>query len=141
MEFRASPKPGPTPSFSVLCFLLPALNSFLTFRMKCGVGVGGGGAFFNLTELPLVSLWGNASKYGTYFWVLPPLHALSSEWSFLLHLFFFFFFFLFRAAPVAYGGSQARGRIRATTLAYTTATATQDLSCDLPHSSQSKARD
>ena len=26
----------------------------------------------------------------------------------------FFFFFLFRAAPVAYEGSQARGRIRAT---------------------------
>ena len=28
-------------------------------------------------------------------------------------VFFFFFFFLFRAAPTAYGGSQARGRIRA----------------------------
>ena len=28
--------------------------------------------------------------------------------------FFFFFFFLFRAAPVAYGSSQARGRISAT---------------------------
>ena len=27
--------------------------------------------------------------------------------------FFFFFFFFFRAAPAAYGGSQARGRIGA----------------------------
>ena len=59
--------------------------------------------------------------------------------------FFFFFFLLFRAAPVAYGGSQASGPIRAT------ATATPDLShvYDLHHSSQqhqmlnplSKARD
>ena len=31
-----------------------------------------------------------------------------------LFLSFFFFFFLFRVAPVAYGGSQARGLIRAT---------------------------
>ena len=29
--------------------------------------------------------------------------------------FFFFFFCLFRAAPEAFGGSQARGQIRATT--------------------------
>ena len=42
---------------------------------------------------------------------------------------FFFFFFLFsffRAAPVAYGGSWARGRIRAALPAYATATATLD---------------
>ena len=55
------------------------------------------------------------------------------------------------ATPVAYGSSQARGWIRATALAYTTATATRDLSCvcDLQHSSRkhwipnplSKARD
>ena len=31
--------------------------------------------------------------------------------------------FLFRAAPSAYGGSQARGPIRATAATYTTATA------------------
>ena len=38
-------------------------------------------------------------------------------------LFFFFFFFsFFRAAPVAYGSSQARGQIRPTAEAYTTAT-------------------
>ena len=32
-------------------------------------------------------------------------------WFFFFFLFFFFFFGLFGAAPVAYGGSQARGRI------------------------------
>ena len=44
----------------------------------------------------------------------------------------------FRAAPVAYGGSQARGLIRALLLAYARATATRDLSrvCDLHHSSR-----
>ena len=44
---------------------------------------------------------------------------------------FFLFFFLFMAAPVAYGSSQARGRIGATP------TATKDLShvCNLHHSS------
>jgi len=36
------------------------------------------------------------------------------------------FFFLFRAAPVAYGGSQARGPIGATAAAYITATARPD---------------
>ena len=46
------------------------------------------------------------------------------------------FFFLFRAALAAYTGSQARGPIRAVAPAYTTATATADLSCicDLHHS-------
>ena len=67
---------------------------------------------------------------------------------------FFFFFLLFRAAPKAYGGSQARGQIGATASglqAHVTATATQDPSCvcDLHQSSWqglilntlSKARD
>ena len=40
--------------------------------------------------------------------------------------FSFFFFFLFMAASVAYGGSQARGQIRAPLPAYTTATEMQD---------------
>ena len=35
-----------------------------------------------------------------------------------------FFFCLFRAIPMANGGSQAKGRIRAVALAYATATAT-----------------
>ena len=52
--------------------------------------------------------------------------------------FVFCLFCFFRAAPEAYGGSQARGRIGAVALAYTTATATRDLSliCNLHHSSQ-----
>ena len=67
-------------------------------------------------------------------------------------LFFFFFFCLFVvvvvvvvaiswAAPAAYGGSQARGRIRdVDTQAYARATATRDPShvCDLHHSSQQR---
>jgi len=50
----------------------------------------------------------------------------------------FVFFGLFRAALMAYGGSQARGGIRATAPAYATTTAMPDLSrvCDLHHSSQ-----
>ena len=71
----------------------------------------------------------------------------------LLFVFFFVFFVfgLFRAAPTAYGGSQARGQIGAVALAYTTAMATPDLRriCDSHDSSQqhrilnplSKARD
>ena len=43
--------------------------------------------------------------------------------------FFFFLFFLFRATPVAYGSSQARGRIEPQLLAYTTATTMPDPSC------------
>ena len=66
--------------------------------------------------------------------------------------FFFFGFCLFRAAPEAYGGSQARDRIEPQRLAYPIATVMpQDPShvCDLHHSSRqcqifnpfSKARD
>ena len=60
----------------------------------------------------------------------------------LLLSFFFFFFFVFFAiswaAPAVYGGSRARGRIRAVAAAYTTATAMQDPSqvCNLQHSSR-----
>ena len=48
----------------------------------------------------------------------------------------FFFFAFFRAAPSAYGSSQARGQIVLQLLAYTTATAIPDRSyiCDLYHS-------
>ena len=50
--------------------------------------------------------------------------------------FFFFFFCLFRAAPIAYGSSQARGKIGAIAVALPTATAMPDSShiCDLYHS-------
>ena len=52
--------------------------------------------------------------------------------------FLFFVFLSFRAAPVAYGGSQARGLTRAKPLVYARATTTPDLSrvCDVHHSSQ-----
>ena len=54
-------------------------------------------------------------------------------------LFFFFFVFLpfLGLLTTAYGGSQARGAIRAVATVYTTATAMRDLShfCDLHHSS------
>ena len=48
----------------------------------------------------------------------PPIQAQSLTWeSFLFLVFFLFFFFffalLFRGAPMAYGGSQARGPIGA----------------------------
>ena len=51
---------------------------------------------------------------------------------------FFFFSSLFRAAPTAYGGSQARGEVGAIALAYATATAMPDprCICDLHHSSR-----
>ena len=54
---------------------------------------------------------------------------------FFFRLNFFFFFLLFRAAPMAYGSSQARGLIRATDAAFTRATAMQDPShiCDFYH--------
>ena len=39
----------------------------------------------------------------------------------------FFFFFLFRAAPAAYGGSQAGGRIRATAASHSHSNATSEL--------------
>ena len=54
-------------------------------------------------------------------------------------LFFLFLFFcLFSAAPVAYGGSQARGRIRAVAASLHQATTMLDPSriCNLHHSSQ-----
>ena len=41
--------------------------------------------------------------------------AVGSFFSFPSFLFFFFSFFLFTVAPVAYGHSQARNRIRAAT--------------------------
>ena len=49
----------------------------------------------------------------------------------------FFFFFFLGTSPATYGSSQARGRIRAVAMAYTTATTMPDPSCicDLYHSS------
>ena len=58
---------------------------------------------------------------------------------FLLHS-FFFFFFLFRAPPMAYGSSQARGLIRATCagLYYSHNNVYMSSICDLHHSSQQR---
>ena len=56
----------------------------------------------------------------------------------LIYFFLIFLVFcLLRAAPAAYGGSQARGLIRAVATGLTRATATSDPSCicDLHHSS------
>ena len=54
-----------------------------------------------------------------------------------LFLFFSFFFLLFRATPVAYGDSQARGPIGATAagLHHSTATSGPSCICNLHHSS------
>ena len=57
------------------------------------------------------------------------------------YLFYLLIYLLsFRAATSAYGSSQPRRRIRAVTLAYTTATEMQDLSCicNLHHSWQQR---
>ena len=69
------------------------------------------------------------------------MYLQSHTFYLFIYLFFIFGFCLFRAAPVAYGGSQARGQIGVQPPAYATATATAtampDLSCvcDLHHSS------
>ena len=54
----------------------------------------------------------------------------------IVSVFLFFFFGISWAAPVAYGGSQARGRIRAVAASLARATATRDPSrvCNLHHS-------
>ena len=59
-------------------------------------------------------------------------------WFCLFSFFCLFVFLLFRAEPVAYGGSQTRGWIRASALVYATATAMPDPSwvCDLHHGSR-----
>ena len=77
--------------------------------------------------------WQSLSTFATTF-------LLSRGYRILGFVFVLFFFFgFFRAAPLAYGSSQARGWIRATYLpVYITATATPDVSrvCDPYHSSQ-----
>ena len=69
------------------------------------------------------------------------IHAFMKPRFLFVCLFWFFWGFflcLFMATSVPYGGSQARGQIRAATEAYTTALATSDPSClcDLHHSLQ-----
>ena len=59
---------------------------------------------------------------------------------FLFVVCLFFVFCLFRATPMAYGGSQARGLTGAVASGLATATAMPDPSCifNLPHSSQQR---
>ena len=73
-------------------------------------------------------------------WLGQETALLSSlPWASLwIHGWFFFpFFSFFRAAPMAYGGSQARGRIGAVPPAYITATVMRNLNriCSLHHNS------
>ena len=85
------------------------------------------------------------------FWQRPPkctglamLSPLQIYFGLLLQrihsTFFFFSFFSFRATPVAYRSSQARGLFGAAAPSYATATAKQDSShvCDLHCSSQQR---
>ena len=67
-------------------------------------------------------------------WLLPDDQQALKLFLFLL---VFFFFLLCRAAPLAYGGSQARGRIRATaaSLHQSHGNARTSRVCDLHHSS------
>ena len=69
--------------------------------------------------------WGYQETFGVWVYI--------TEWIVL----FLFVCLFFRATPMAYGGSQARGRFRAALLGYTTPTAMWDPSrvCDLHHSS------
>ena len=72
--------------------------------------------------------------------LLSPLAGYFILFYFILFYFILFYFILlFRAAPVAYGGSQTRGLIGATAARlYTTATTMPDPSCvcDINHSSR-----
>ena len=64
-------------------------------------------------------------------------YSFTFPWWVITTCFFFFFFLcLFRAAPAAYGSSQARGRIEAAATATATATPNPSHICDLHHSSQ-----
>ena len=70
----------------------------------------------------------------------PSLFSLVASLNLSVPPSFFFFFLLFRAAPVAYGGSQLGVESELHLTAYATDTAMQDPShiCDLHHSSQQR---
>ena len=65
------------------------------------------------TPVPWPIEWGQASNlhpHGYYLDLFLFCHKGNSQILFFFILFIYLFFGLFRAAPVAYGGSQARGR-------------------------------
>ena len=112
----------------------PAQNLSRTFQPK------------SLYQRPLRSLSSNSLfLFNMIFYHSPLIHPLQPLWtpgcsSKPLLFFFFFFVFLsfclFRAAHVAYGGSQARSPIRATGAGLHQSHGKQDRShfCDLHHS-------
>ena len=69
---------------------------------------------------------------------LSKFYSINSNLKSCLATFFFFSFCLFRAAPTAYGSSQARGRIGATAAATATATPDQSHVFTLHHGSQQR---
>ena len=98
---------------------------------------------FSKVSIPFIfspAMYGSSS-YSIFTSALDDVSSLkfilfSMYWCYIV---IFFFFGLYRAAPMAYEGSQARGSNQSCSpLTYTTATATPDLSCicDLYHSSQ-----
>ena len=66
------------------------------------------------------------------------VEELGIQWTAFYYIYIFFFFFLFRAAPVAYVSSQARGHTGAADAGLCHSPAMPDLSriCDLYHSFQ-----
>ena len=101
------------------------LVSDQTVMRQRATGVKWEGAGFRITRLQA--------------WLLCSPEATNSPEfrGFCCCLFVFVCLFVFRATPVAYGSSQARGQIKLQLPAYTTAPATQDQShiCDLCRSS------
>ena len=90
-----------------------------------------------------VIMWGNRQKLGGSGakWDFKSTYEFSFVSLFIIYLFIYLFiyFLLFRAKPpMAYGGSQARGRIRATAASLRHSHSKKDPShvCDLHHSSR-----
>ena len=80
-------------------------------------------------------------SFSTVFAIKKRDPCLSNYYTSLLLFFYFIYFFYFlRAAPTAYGGSQARGRIRATAVGLPTATAMLDPSYVCYTTAHSNAR-
>ena len=74
-------------------------------------------------------------------WSIIESYVRKREWKFLIFSFLSFFFLLFRAAPVAYSSSRTGVKLALQLPAYTTATATRDLSCICdPHYSSRECR-
>ena len=111
----------------MLCGLLLPMPDPWVWRSDVGLRIRWvWGCFYHIIAPPTVLMW-------------PPLCLLGYDLFFFLSFSFFFFFVVVVAiswaAPAAYGGSQARGRIRAVAAGLHRSTATRDPSriCDLHH--------